>query len=211
LKTLGICKSWASRQNIEVLDIGRSPLTGMLAAFYDKVSTLGFPLPGGSETPYPIAGKDGKDVPHIPFDLTRCRFVEEWPDHANRFDLIVYCETIEHMHVAPEFTLMLFAYLLKEGGKLIVTTPNAVRLGNRLRFVLGRNPFERIRFIAENPGHFREYTREELQGMGGEAGLICLRSEVVNMYPRWWKAPLEIGPLKALGDNLVAVYSKSSA
>jgi hypothetical protein len=209
-KTLGLCKRWLPGPAADVLDIGRSPLTGMLAEHYDRVSTLGFPLAGGGE-PYPISGKDGRPVPHIPFDLTRCRFVDEWPDQEGRFDLIVYCETIEHMHVAPEFTYMLFAYLLKDSGRLLVTTPNGVRIGHRIRFMLGRNPFERIRFIAENPGHFREYTRAELRDMGVDAGLTCLSSEVVNMYSRWWNGIFSSGPLRFLGDNLVAVYAKAGA
>lgn len=208
-RTLGICTHWAPDAGARVLDVGRSPLTGLLAGRYHSVSSLGFPLAGAPDAPYPIAQLDGTQVPHIPFDLTRARHAEEWPDPGTGFDLIVYCETIEHMHIAPEFTLMLLAFLLSPAGKLVVTTPNAVRLGNRLRILAGKNPFERIRFVDHNPGHFREYTREELRDMASASGLRCLSSEVVNLYPRLWKNLFASGPLRALGDNLVTVYTKA--
>lgn len=207
-RTLELCRHWAPSPGLDVLDVGRSPLTGMLAAHYDRVSSLGLPLADSGEKPYPIPGKDGRELPHIPFDLTRSAEPEAWPEPGGRFDLIVYCETLEHMHIAPEFTLMLFAYLLKPDGVLLATTPNAVRLGNRARFLLGRNPFERIRFESVNPGHFREYTRAELRGMGHIAGLHCLACEAITMYPRWWKAPLALAPLRGLADNLAVVYRK---
>lgn len=209
-RTLSICTHWVPDPAARVLDVGRSPLTGLLAGRYHSVSTLGFPLAGDPVPPYPITGQDGKDVPHISFDLTRAGHPEEWPDAGKGFDLIVYCETLEHMHIAPEFTLMLLGYLLSASGKLVLTTPNGVRLGNRLRLLLGRNPFERIRFFDQNPGHFREYTSAEMRSMAAPSGLRCLSSEVVNLYPRPWKSVFASGPFKSLGDNLVAVFSRQS-
>jgi hypothetical protein len=203
-KTVEICKQYVSSPEAKVLDVGRSAMTDLLAAQYRDISTLGFPIvlgPGESD-PRP-------QVPHIEFDLTRCADTRSWPARNGEFELIVYCETIEHLPIAPEFSLIFLGYLLKRGGRLLVTTPNAVRLGNRIRMALGQNPFERIRYFDQNPGHFREYTRAELIAMAEPSGLNCIEVMTLNMYPRPWKRWLaSAGPLQGFADNLLAVYEK---
>jgi 2-polyprenyl-3-methyl-5-hydroxy-6-metoxy-1,4-benzoquinol methylase len=203
-KTVEICKQWVPSPQAKVLDVGRSAMTDLLATQYRDISTLGFPIfLGPNETdPRP-------QVPHIEFDLTRCADTQAWPARNSEFDLIVYCETIEHLPIAPEFSLIFLCYLLKQGGMLLVTTPNAVRLGNRIRMALGQNPFERIRYFDQNPGHFREYTCDELRAMAEPSGLNCIEARTLNMYPRPWKRWLaSIGPLQGFADNLLAVYEK---
>ncbi len=59
-----------------------------------------------------------------------------------------------------------FRKLLKPGGAMLVTTPNAAALSKRLRLLFGQNPFEMLRETPENPGHFREYTALEMRKLG---------------------------------------------
>src|SRR5205814_4790582 len=121
-----------------------------------------------------------RNVPHIVCDLNRSCDAASWPGDKSRFDLIVFAETIEHLHTPPEFALMMLGSLLKPGGLLLVTTPNAAGLSRRIRLLFGYHPYEKIRYFSHNPGHFREYTRREMIEMGQTAGLEVRECRTIN-------------------------------
>jgi len=66
------------------------------------------------------------------------------------------------MYIRPERVLDTLSSLLKPGGYLILQTPNAAFLGSRIKLLLGKNPMPWIRDEPNNPGHYREYTKQEL-------------------------------------------------
>lgn len=200
-KLLDVCRHHVPSRAARVLDVGRSGLTAVLVSYYASVATIGLELnedDGGHRETEAI-----DDVPHIVFDLNRSANVEGWPDLPEAFDLIVYSEVIEHIHVAPELSLLLLSWLLKPGGKIVVSTPNAATLRNRLGLLRGVNPFERIRYYDRNPGHFREYTADELQSMAEVADLRCLGVDKIDFY-RGGRQRL----CRAWRDSLIAVYEK---
>ncbi len=148
-----------------VLEVGPSPLLPLLAAAFGcVVDSLGLE---------PEA--DRPRGHHFHFDLNSCSTASE-PSGLARYDLVVFAEVIEHLHTSPLHTLSFVRGLLAEGGTLILQTPNAASLPKRLKLLAGRNPYERIRPDAGNPGHFREYTLSELEDY---ARLTCL--EVVEV------------------------------
>jgi hypothetical protein len=65
----------------------------------------------------------------------------------------------------------------------VLQTPNAAALHQRVKLAIGRNPSEPIRSSRTNPGHFHEYTIEELREAARSADL-----EIV-----WWSAHNEFG------------------
>jgi hypothetical protein len=79
-------------------------------------------------------------------------------------------EVLEHLYTAPRLVLDFVRRLLVAGGCLVLQTPNAASLPKRLKLLFGRNPFEMIRTDPQNPGHFREYTRKELQSLAAISG-----------------------------------------
>jgi len=96
--------------------------------------------------------------------------------------------------------------LLKPGGILLVTAPNAAALSKRIKMLLGYNPFERIRFYLQNPGHFREYTLSELKGMGQTCGL-----DVVAAYHANFSGPgkrIVHNLIPSMRDGLVVLFRK---
>ena len=107
------------------------------------------------------------------YDLNDCS-APPAADAVGRFDIVTMLEVIEHLHVAPERALAFLAKFLKPGGRLVVQTPNAVRLPNRIAMLGGRNPFEMLREPTAPPGHFREYTLAELRRLGAHAGLAVV-------------------------------------
>ena len=73
--------------------------------------------------------------------------------------------------------------LVKENGLLIIQTPNAVSLSKRFIIARGENPYELIREnMREDPGHYREYTRNELCHFGYQAGFDVLDTFMVNYF-----------------------------
>lgn len=72
----------------------------------------------------------------------------------------------------------------------MLQTPNATAIGKRLKMIVGIHPFERIR-KGEDPGHFREYTKNELLDYSRKTGFEV----IMHQYKNYFK--LE-GPAKAL-------------
>ncbi len=114
---------------------------------------------------------------HVQHDLNDPEFPALDP-----YDLIVCGEVIEHLHVSPVPALRSLGGALAPGGHLILQTPNAASLPNRLRLLLGRNPYEPIRDQPGNPGHFHEYTVRELRETVEAAGLEVERLLVANYF-----------------------------
>lgn len=172
---LDVCTSQVPpAAGMRVLDIGRSPLSAMLRKAYGDLTTMGF---SPEEDHGGHVSKDGlSGVPHLCYDLTRAGDPSTWPA-AGPFDLIVFAEVIEHLHIAPEFVLLMFRSMLAPGGTLVVQTPNAAAVHKRVKMAVGQNPYELIRPDGANPGHFREYTAGELRSMGDRAGLTTVHHE----------------------------------
>jgi 2-polyprenyl-3-methyl-5-hydroxy-6-metoxy-1,4-benzoquinol methylase len=107
---------------------------------------------------------------HTELDLNEAQSPETVPVLA-RYDVVVAAEVLEHLYTAPTLVLGYLATALEPHGALIVQTPNAVALKNRLQMLRGRNPAEPIREERMYAGHFHEYTPAELADAAGAAGL----------------------------------------
>jgi len=150
------------RQGSQILDIGPSKLTSLIRTkFGIKVDTLGF---GADRTE-----SDGR---HFQFDLNSTQNGDLWRRDLPQYDFVIMAEVIEHLHTAPELVLAYVRSLIVRGGTLILQTPNAASLPKRIKLLLGRNPYERIRPDSCDPGHFREYTLSELHKIMGDAGFV---------------------------------------
>lgn len=190
-----------------VLDFGRSGLTETLSTYYKDLTTIGFPLEsdtGGHRETTPL-----DHIPHILCDLTKAEELSLWPQSEKKFDLIVFCEVVEHVPVAPEYQILLLSSLLKKGGQLLISTPNAVNWYNRLKMLLGRNPFEKIRFNLSNPGHFREYTTKEIAAWAAATDLTLLDMELKNFGEAFPNELLSLPRhIKPLRDTVISMFQK---
>lgn len=151
-----------SDENINIMDIGPSYLTEQIQNTFpnDSVYSLGYSHPESRGGHFPEVVKIREDS-IIHFDLNDVQFRDKWVS-APTCKIVILAEVIEHLYTAPNLILNFMGTFLDKDGILIIQTPNAVSLYNRIKIICGQNPFETIRENNQNPGHFREYTKKEL-------------------------------------------------
>lgn len=163
-------------KHYKVLDVGASFQTLLIRDNFSnfKIDTLGFLVE---------RFKPSKNsVDHI-FDLNYSDTEgEKLAKYFQSYDIIIFAEVIEHLRTKPEKTFNLLNNLLKKDGKLIIQTPNAAFLGNRLKLLAGKNPYMRIRDEINNPGHYREYTIAELKEMSNATGFDIIFWSAKNYF-----------------------------
>ena len=85
-------------------------------------------------------------------------------DAANRYDLVVSFQVIEHLKEAGAFLARCAALCVRD-GHVAVVTPNRRRLGNVIRMLRFQSP------AMLDPQHFREFTVREITDMAARHGL----------------------------------------
>ena len=106
-----------------------------------------------------------------------------YPD--DHFDVILFCEVLEHLTNDPMAALLEIRRVLKPGGRLILTTPNAVSARNLLKIIKGKNTNDRYSGYGPYGRHNREYTRSEVNGLLGAMGFSVERLFTANvLFPR---------------------------
>lgn len=138
------------------------------------------------------------------FNVERDRF----PYENDSFDLVLCCEILEHLPHDPVHMLAEAHRVLRKGrGRLLLTTPNPVRLENLARMLRGDNVYEELSGYGAYGRHNREYTVRELSRLLRECGFADVVVFAVDIHPhdltpeiRWSGAQLH-----GRGDNLFAV------
>lgn len=87
---------------------------------------------------------------------------DRFPYEDGAFDVVVYCEIIEHLLMNPVHTLREIHRVLRPNGKLLVTTPNVARFGNLIAIADGRSIYDPYSGFGPYGRHNREYSMEEL-------------------------------------------------
>ena len=121
------------------------------------------------------------------------------PAEDENFDCVVMCEVIEHFNFNPLPVLKEINRVLKPGGLLYLTTPNASHLGARIKLLIARSIHHPIRaFLWQfDPSgnyivglHWREYTGSEMKellelpGLGFKVEQQGFRSPVIPILAK---------------------------
>lgn len=113
------------------------------------------------------------------FNLEEERF--PWPDAT--FDVVLFCEIIEHLLMDPVRVLREIRRVLSPGGRLVLTTPNVDRLDNVLRLVAGANVYDPYSGYGPYGRHNREYNRHELHTLLAYLGFEVEESFTADAHP----------------------------
>lgn len=88
---------------------------------------------------------------------------DRFPYDDNSFDVVLFCEIIEHLLSDPVHALTEIRRVLKSGGSLILTTPNVARLENAEKILAGQNIYDPYSGYGPYGRHNREYTETDLR------------------------------------------------
>jgi 2-polyprenyl-3-methyl-5-hydroxy-6-metoxy-1,4-benzoquinol methylase len=97
-----------------------------------------------------------------------------YPLADQSFDVVVLTEVLEHLRDYPAQSLAEARRILRPRGILVLTTPNAAYLRNRLTLARGRSVYTPlVDWLHGQPHarHAREYTRSELESLIRHVGL----------------------------------------
>jgi glycosyltransferase involved in cell wall biosynthesis/SAM-dependent methyltransferase len=87
---------------------------------------------------------------------------EVFPYADDSFDVVLFCEIIEHLLFDPVHALLEIKRVLKPGGLLVLTTPNVVRFDNVCKVVAGENIYDPYSGYGPYGRHNREYSSQEI-------------------------------------------------
>jgi len=112
------------------------------------------------------------------FNLER---TNPYPYKQNSFDMVLCCEVLEHLVLSPFEVFNQVYKILKPGGRLILTLPNAVRLSNLGSMLIGQNIFDKFHKVVHGR-HNREYTLEEIRTLATKYGYEIEKLETRDRF-----------------------------
>jgi SAM-dependent methyltransferase len=112
------------------------------------------------------------------FNLEEATF--PYPDSS--FDVILFCEILEHLLMNPLHCLREINRCLKPNGILITTTPNVARLGNVFAIINGASIYDPYSGFGPYGRHNREYSLTELNKLLEFAGFKSTKSFTANSH-----------------------------
>src|SRR5262249_27518293 len=151
-----------------LLEIGSNPyfLTLLLAERFPQLDHLGVNYFGATSPAFESqAIVDGRRR------LAESRFLHADIERhdlapAGLFDVVLFCEVLEHLPYDPGWALFNVVRRLKAGGQLILTTPNPARLENIYKLIGQRETFsDPVSGHGIHGRHNREYSARELREM----------------------------------------------
>lgn len=110
---------------------------------------------------------------------------ERFPFDDDTFDLVIWSEVIEHLTQDPVHTLQEVHRVLKPGGCVVISTPNATRADNVFTLAKGFNIWDpyHLGAVLQGSRHSREYTYRELTELVSGCGFEVDRAEDIDIYP----------------------------
>ncbi len=108
-----------------------------------------------------------------------------YPLASGEFDAVVMTEVFEHLRDYPLRSLQESHRILRPGGRLYLTTPNAAYIVNRVRFLRGAAPGSSLAdwmYGLPFARHAREYTFSEMDEVLRVTGFHTVHRESVHFH-----------------------------
>jgi SAM-dependent methyltransferase len=152
-----------AKKNSTLFEIGANPyFTSILLKKFTTYQTFFSNYFGGEigQHQQVQANKETGDV--FEFDFYNHNIETDDIPFKTKFDVVIFCEVIEHLTNDPVLALSRIKNSLKEGGHLILSTPNIARLENISKLMAGENIHDPYSGYGPYGRHNREYNQHEL-------------------------------------------------
>ena len=152
---------------LKILELGANPyftttlLHKFRAAELHLANYFGDDAPEGIQKVTVHETGEVLSFPYKQFNIETDSF--PYPDES--FDVVLFCEIIEHLLSDPVHPLLEIRRVLRPGGMVVVTTPNVVRLENVNKIFSGQNIYDPYSGYGPYGRHNREYTQQDLFGL----------------------------------------------
>ncbi len=195
--TLNLIPRLPNPENVRLLEIGGRPffMSVLMQHFF------GYDVHLANE-PTAVPGEDGEFIELKNDQGVIHRFpqrrlnieYDEWPWEDGFFDVVVYCEVIEHLVYDPTHTLVEAHRTLKnDTGTLLLSTPNALCYTYLLDMLRGHNPYPPYDGYSHYARHHRLFSPSELAYLCREVGYSVEKS--YSAYDTAYSHPRRIDPL----------------
>jgi GT2 family glycosyltransferase len=170
----------------------------LVLANYFGASSTGGPKNEAEESEQTVEYRDRKSGQMTETTFTSQLFNIEagrFPYEDDSFDVVLFCEIIEHLTADPVAALREIKRVLRPGGVLVLTTPNVARLENVVKMIVGANLYDPYSGYGPYGRHNREYTKHDLKllltYLGFEVDYLESADVHHNMTPVGidWKRP----------------------
>jgi len=194
-RSLQLMQKWSPTGQVrQILELGAMPyyFTALLYRYFTEVQVTGVNVRAGVWEDSATAGprlesvtlKHGANkqdkVPIYVFNIETTRY--PFPDST--FDWVLGMEIIEHLAYSPTHMLAEAHRVLKPGGRILLTTPNAIDLRKTFNLLLNRSsgfPYSGHGIYGR---HNREFTLEELRSLTAACGYRVVAAWVENITLR---------------------------
>lgn len=124
------------------------------------------------------------DMPNSPYPIIRLDIEsEQFPFKDDSIDDVIFTEVLEHLFRDPSWTIFQISRILKVGGRLFLTTPNACSYDALQNILLQKNPNERNQFYAAiESGHPHLWNAKELVLLLKIYGLEIVELKTIDYY-----------------------------
>lgn len=119
------------------------------------------------------------DLAYRHFNVER----DPFPYADGTFDCVLFCEILEHLLESPDAVVGEIARVLRPGGYVVVSTPNATRLPNLFFLAAGRSIWEWYSDNGPYGRHNREFTLTEVRELVERHGFAIHSAEARNIQP----------------------------
>lgn len=158
--------------NGKVLEIGANPyFTSVLVKKFTKLEIFCTNYFGENferKSCQTVINKSSGEI--FDFEFINTNIEQEDIPFKEKFDVILFCEVIEHLTHDPLKALLRIKKALKSNGYLILSTPNVSRLENVARMLAGVNIYDPYSSYGPYGRHNREYNKHELYLLLNHAG-----------------------------------------
>ncbi|MBN2002115.1 MAG: class I SAM-dependent methyltransferase [Anaerolineae bacterium] len=195
LRSLELIRQWVPPERpLRILEVGSAPyfFTVLLAQYFD-CEIVGVNIPAtvwpGQEVdvsvPREVVMRHQQDDQTLRFPIHIFNVEKDpFPFDSHTFDLVLSMEVIEHLAYSPTHMLAESHRVLKPGGRLLLSTPNAVDMRRTLLMLLNRPCGFHYSGYSVYGRHNREFTLPELSCFVENCGYKVLDSHLENIFLR---------------------------